>query len=43
VIFASLKIFSFCREAKFGEFRLALPPQVVCRSPFGARQWGGID
>jgi hypothetical protein len=42
MIFASLKIFSFCREAKFGEFRRALPAQVVCCSPVGAWQWGGI-
>jgi hypothetical protein len=32
MIFASLEIFSFCREAKFGEFRLTLPAQVVCCS-----------
>jgi hypothetical protein len=36
LIFASLKFFSFCREAKFGEFRSTLPAQVVCGSPVGA-------
>jgi hypothetical protein len=33
MIFASLKIFSFFGEAKFGEFRLSAPAQVVCGSP----------
>jgi hypothetical protein len=42
MIFASLKIFSFCREAKFGEFRPTLPAQVVCGSPVGAQRWGEI-
>jgi hypothetical protein len=43
MIFASLKFFSFCREAKFGDFRLTLPAQVVSGSPVGAWQWGEID
>jgi hypothetical protein len=30
VIFASLNIFLFFGEAKFGEFRLSAPAQVVC-------------
>jgi hypothetical protein len=28
--FCLTEIFSFCREAKFGEFRLARSLQVVC-------------
>jgi hypothetical protein len=30
LIFAPAKFFLFCREAKFGEFRLTAPAQVVC-------------
>jgi hypothetical protein len=40
VDFCLTEIFSFCREAKFGEFRPTLPAQVVCSSPFGVWQWG---
>jgi hypothetical protein len=42
VIFASLKIFSFSRGAKLGEFRPTLPAQVVCCLTFGAWRWGEI-
>jgi hypothetical protein len=39
-IFAPLKFFSFCRGAKFGEFRLTLPAQVRCWLAVGKWQWG---
>jgi hypothetical protein len=35
LIYASLKIFSFFGEAKFGELRPTLPAQVRCRLTFG--------
>jgi hypothetical protein len=40
--FAPAKFFSFSRGAKFGEFRLSAPAQVVCGSLVGVTQWGEI-
>jgi hypothetical protein len=41
--FASAKFFSFCREAKFGDFRLTSPAQVICNSLISDWQRGEID
>jgi hypothetical protein len=41
-IFASLKFFSFCRGAKFGEFRPTAPAQVVCWLQVRVWRWGEI-
>jgi hypothetical protein len=40
MIFAPLKFFTFCREAKFGGFRPTLPAHVVCGSSVRGWQWG---
>jgi hypothetical protein len=42
LIFAPLKFFLFSGGAKFGEFRLTSPAQVVCGSPVRESWWGEI-
>jgi hypothetical protein len=39
-VFASPNFFSFSREAKFGQFRLARLLQVVCWLQVVVRRWG---